>query len=60
MKFSLDRDLDNVLAEVKEIVYENKMCKGMKITINIRCDSYPTIDFEVDERKPKYWGVTNG
>lgn len=55
MAFSLERDLEKMLGEVRKIACENQMSRGFDITLKVRVDENPTIDFTILDRIVKTW-----
>ena len=55
MRFSLEKDLDKCLAEIKKIACENQMSQGFDITLKVRVGEVTTIDFSVVDRIVKTW-----
>jgi hypothetical protein len=55
MGFSLEGDLEKMLDEVRKIAYENQMSRGFDITLKVRVDENPTIDFTILDRIVKTW-----
>ena len=55
MRFNIDKDLEKCFAEIKKIVYENKMSQGFDITLKVRRDEVTTIDFTVLDRIVNTW-----
>jgi hypothetical protein len=55
VKFNFEKDLDKVLSEAKRIVCENKYSKGINLTIKLRYDENPTIDYTVEDKIVKLW-----
>lgn len=55
MAFNLERDLEKVFDEARKIACENQMSRGFDITLKVRVDEAPTIDFTILDRIVKTW-----
>lgn len=55
MAFNLERDLEKMFDEVRKIAYENQMSRGFDITLKVRVDEIPVIDFTILDRIVKTW-----
>ena len=53
--------LDKACEEIRKIAHENSQSKGIVITIKMRYDEVPTIDYKVEDKIINVWdGVFNG
>ena len=58
---SFEMQIDKACEEVRKIAHENSYSKGIVITIKMRCDETPTIDYKVEDKIINVWdGGFNG